>query len=111
MARRSGPRQGVLDPTTEAIREGYVLWREASVLQWWTSETNERWEAELALWLAGESMVCSTDEMFRACMAAGLTREADRFMFTADHDQTRHWLVPGSEGGPVVECNAEGMPL
>jgi hypothetical protein len=49
--------------------------------------------------------------MFKACLAVGLDREANRFTFAVDRQQSRRWLVPGSEGGPVVECDAEGMPL
>ena len=86
--------------------------RNASLAQWHTAGNEKRWREERALWEAGEAMICSTMEMFSACMAVGLDREAGMFTFAADRDGSRHWLVPGwIDGGIVVECDAEGMPL
>ncbi|WP_460529315.1 hypothetical protein [Humibacter ginsengiterrae] len=101
----------MLDPFAQAIRSAHVARRDVFLQQWWTAGHEARWLAERAQWEAGEAMICSTVEMFRACMFAGLDREAARFTFANDRDDSRWWLVPGSEGGRVVECDVEGMPL
>lgn len=101
----------MLDPFAQVVREAHIARRDAFLERWWTPAHEARWLAERARWTGGDPMVCTSAELFRACMFAGLDREAGRFVHVTDRENSRRWLIPGSDGGRVVECDAAGMPL
>jgi len=101
MATIRGPQLGNLDPAVLALRTGYVAYHDRLLQQWPSVESGRDWAAERALWTEGETMVCTTEEIFVAASGAGLDWKP--FTHQHDPDQDRLWQVPGREGGPLVE--------
>lgn len=101
MATLRGLALGQLDPAVLALRSGYVAWHDRFVQQWHTERNAARWAEERRLWLDGEPMLCTTEQVFFAAVEAG----EDERPFTHTHDprDERLWLLPGAEGGPLAE--------
>ncbi|GAA4351171.1 hypothetical protein GCM10023087_18290 [Microbacterium rhizosphaerae] len=74
------------------------------------ARVEREWAAEREDWTAGEAFILDTGEMFDALYAIR-DNHADRFTFAADREQTRQWLIPGANGGRVVEVEIRNGPF